>query len=42
MEITDIDSWWAGKDVIDLIGELGKLSDEDINALVQCTQVGIA
>lgn len=42
MEIPDIDSWWASKDVVELIGELGKLSDEEVDSLIQCTQVGIA
>ena len=42
MEITDIDSWWAGKKMFDLIGHLEKLSDKEIEELVQCTQVGIA
>ena len=38
MEITEI----IGKDMIDLIGLLGTLTDEEIEELAVCTQVGIA
>jgi hypothetical protein len=38
VEITEI----IGKDMIDLIGLLGTLTDEEIEELAVCTQVGIA
>ena len=38
MEITDI----VGKEMIDIIGLLGTLTDEEIKELAMCTQVGIA
>tara|TARA_B100000131_G_scaffold211791_1_gene203696 strand:+ start:84 stop:200 length:117 start_codon:yes stop_codon:yes gene_type:complete len=38
MEITDV----IGQEMIDLIGVLGELSDEELEELVQCAIVGIA
>ena len=38
MEITDI----VGQEMLDLIGVLGTLTDEELEELVQCTTVGIA
>ena len=38
MEITDI----VGKEMIDIIGLLGTLTDEELEELAMCTQVGIA
>ena len=38
MEITDV----VGQEMLDLIGVLGELSDEELDELVQCAIVGIA
>ena len=41
MEITDI----VGEEILDLIGVLGTLSDEELEELIMCTrsgQIGIA
>ena len=38
MEITDV----IGQEMIDLIGVLGELTDEELEELVQCAIVGIA
>tara|TARA_B100000287_G_scaffold122022_1_gene113812 strand:+ start:307 stop:423 length:117 start_codon:yes stop_codon:yes gene_type:complete len=38
MEITDV----VGKEMLDLIGVLGELTDEELEELVQCAIVGIA
>ena len=38
MEITDV----VGQEMLDLIGVLGELSDEELEELVQCAIVGIA
>ena len=38
MEITDI----IGEEILDLIGVLGTLSDEELEELAMCTQVGVA
>ena len=38
MEITDI----VGKEMIDIIGLLGTLTDEELEELAMCTQVGVA
>ena len=38
MEITDI----VGKEMLDIIGLLGTLTDEELEELAMCTQVGVA
>ena len=38
MEITDV----VGQDMLDLIGVLGTLTDEELEELVRCEIVGIA
>ena len=38
MEITDV----VGQEMLDLIGVLGELTDEELEELVQCAIVGIA
>ena len=36
MEITDI----VGKEMLDLIGVLGTLTDEELEELIMCTRIG--
>ena len=38
MEITEI----LGEEMLDLIGLLGTLSDEELEELARCTQIGVA
>jgi len=36
MEITDI----VGEEILDLIGVLGTLTDEELEELIMCTRIG--
>tara|TARA_B100001250_G_scaffold371804_1_gene356850 strand:- start:557 stop:673 length:117 start_codon:yes stop_codon:yes gene_type:complete len=38
MEITDV----VGQEMLDLIGVLGELTDEELEELVQCMTVGLS